>query len=163
MTRKSAREARLLQRTEIRGQAHPAAFDAEGRLRTGDQGSLDPAGYLCFEGRLDEMIKVGGENVSPAEIEAFLGGHPAVHLAQVIGVPDPRLGEVAVAFVELKPGADADADRLLEYCDGQIARFKVPRHVRFIDDWPMSATKVRKGDLREQILAELGDGIGAGR
>lgn len=140
-----------------------AAFDAEGRLRTGDQGSLDPAGYLHFEGRLDEMIKVGGENVSPAEIEAFLGGHPAVHLAQVIGVPDPRLGEVAVAFVELKPGADADADQLLGYCDGQIARFKVPRHVRFIDDWPMSATKVRKADLREQILAELGDGIGAGR
>lgn len=131
------------------------AFDAAGWLRTDDQGWLDDDGHLHFEGRLDEMIKVGGENTSPAEVEAFLGSHPAVHMAQVVGVPDPRLGEVAAAFLELKPGAEFDEAALLEFCDGEIARFKVPRHVRFVREWPMSATKVQKSALRESLLEEL--------
>jgi acyl-CoA synthetase (AMP-forming)/AMP-acid ligase II len=138
-----------------------AAFDAEGWLLTSDQGKLDERGHLHFEGRLDEMIKVGGENVSPAELEAFLAGHPAVHLAQVVGVPDPHLGEVAAAFLELKPGAAVSDEEVLGFCNGQIARFKIPRHVRLVEEWPMSATKVQKGTLRDRLVAELA-GAGEG-
>lgn len=132
-----------------------AAFDAEGWLRTSDQGTLDEAGYLRFNGRLDEMIKVGGENVSPAEVEAFLGTHEAVHLAQVVGVPDARLGEVPAAFIERRQGAEVSAEELLDFCAGEIARFKIPRYIRFVEHWPMSATKVRKSELRERLVAEL--------
>jgi fatty-acyl-CoA synthase len=139
-----------------------SARDEDGWLLSGDRGFFDADGYLHFEGRLDEMIKVGGENVSPAEVEAFLGSHPAVHLAQVVGLPDDRLGEVAAAFVELIPGTCAEPQEIIEFCNGAIARFKIPRHVRVVDEWPMSATKVRKGDLREVLMAELGLGADAG-
>ncbi len=134
-----------------------AAFDAEGWLATGDRGSMDDHGRLVFLGRLKEMLKVGGENVAPAEVEEYLGRHPAVKLVQVVAAPDDRLGEVPAAFVELRPGARATADELLEHCRDQIARFKIPRHVRFVAaaEWPMSATKIQKEVLRERIAAEL--------
>jgi acyl-CoA synthetase (AMP-forming)/AMP-acid ligase II len=131
------------------------AFDADGWLRSGDRGVLDEAGYVRFIGRLDDMLKVGGENVSPAEVEAYLGTHPAVHLAQVIGVPDPRLGEVPAAFVECRADAHVSAEELIDFCQANIARFKVPRHFRFVESWPMSATKVQKSELRKRLLAEL--------
>jgi acyl-CoA synthetase (AMP-forming)/AMP-acid ligase II len=132
-------------------------FDGDGWFHTGDRGSLDQAGRLRFLGRLKDMLKVGGENVAPAEIEAHLGLHPAVKLVQVVGVPDERLEEVPAAFVELKPGRTATAEDLLEHCRDQIARFKVPRYIRFVNEWPMSATKVQKEPLRQQLIEELAD------
>ncbi len=101
------------------------------------------------------MLKVGGENVAAVEIESFLASHPAVKLAQVVGVPDARLLEVAAAFVELHDGARVEADELIEFCRGKIASFKIPRHVRFVTGWPMSSTKVQKFKLREALMAEL--------
>lgn len=132
-----------------------AAFDADGWLATGDHGALDPAGRLIFLGRLKDMLKVGGENVAPAEVEEHLARHPAVKLAQVVGAPDARLGEVPAAFVELRPGHAATEEELLDHCRGQIARFKVPRYVRFVTAWPLSATKVQKQPLRDRMAAEL--------
>jgi fatty-acyl-CoA synthase len=133
-----------------------AAFDADGWLHTGDRGALTPSGRLCFLGRLKDMLKVGGENVAPAEIEAHLGMHPSVKLAQVVGVPDGHLDEVPAAFVELRPGHAVTDAELVEHCRGGIARFKVPRYIRFVDEWPMSATKIQKAPLRQKLLDELG-------
>jgi acyl-CoA synthetase (AMP-forming)/AMP-acid ligase II len=101
------------------------------------------------------MLKVGGENVAALEVEAFLATHPAVKVAQVVGVPDERYVEVPAAFVELADGAELDADGLVAFCRGRIASFKVPRHVRFVDEWPMSATKIQKHRLRDALLEEL--------
>jgi acyl-CoA synthetase (AMP-forming)/AMP-acid ligase II len=131
-------------------------FDRAGWYYTGDRGSLDSDGRLRFIGRLKDMLKVGGENVAPAEVEAQLALHPAVKLAQVVGVPDERLVEVVAAFVELRPEASATAEELMEHCRGQIASFKVPRHVRFVSEWPMSATKIQKEPLRQRLVEELG-------
>jgi acyl-CoA synthetase (AMP-forming)/AMP-acid ligase II len=101
------------------------------------------------------MLKVGGENVAPAEIESVLGNHPAVKLVAVVGIPDDRLDEVPAAFVETRAGASATEEELVEYLRGRVARFKLPHHVRFVSEWPMSATKVKKDELREQLIAEL--------
>lgn len=128
---------------------------AGGWLHSGDLGLVDESGLVTYLARLKDMLKVGGENVAPAEIESHLSTHPAVKLVQVVGAPDERLGEVVAAFVELAPGREATAEELVEHCQGRIASFKVPRHVRFVDDWPMSATKIQKFQLREQIAAEL--------
>jgi acyl-CoA synthetase (AMP-forming)/AMP-acid ligase II len=125
-------------------------------LKTGDLGSLTPEGEIVFAGRLKDMLKIGGENVAAAEIEAFLATHPAVAVAQVVGVPDQRLDEVAAAFVELVPNASVTETELLAFCEGNIAGFKVPRFFRFVDEWPMSATKVQKFRLREALLGEVG-------
>jgi fatty-acyl-CoA synthase len=120
-----------------------------GWFRTGDLGSVDAEGRLSFRGRMKDMLKVGGENVSAAELEEFLLSNPAVAVAQVVGVPDERLGEVPVAFVELASGhALAEAD-VIAFCRAGLAGYKVPRAVRFISDWPTSATKIQKGVLRE--------------
>jgi fatty-acyl-CoA synthase len=132
-----------------------ASFDAEGWMRTGDIGSLDAAGQIMFHGRLKDMLKVGGENVAAAEIEAVLDTHPSVRLSQVVGIPDPRYAEVAAAFIELKPGASASEAELIAHCEGKIARFKIPRRVRFVTDWPMSTTKIQKFQLRDRLVAEL--------
>jgi fatty-acyl-CoA synthase len=113
-----------------------------------------------FHGRLKDMLKVGGENVAAAEIEAVLDTHPAVRLSQVVGVPDPRYAEVPAAFVELKAGAAATEAELIAYVDGKIARFKIPRLVRFVAEWPMSATKIQKFALRDRLLAEF-EGVDA--
>jgi len=143
--------------------ATAAALDADGWLHTGDLGRLDADGQLRFEGRLKDMIKVGGENVSPAEVEALLAEHPAIVCAYVVAAPDPRLDEVVAAFAQLAPGTTASADELIAFCAENLARYKVPRHVRFVDGWPMSATKVRKDVLRDTIAAELaGDAAPAG-
>lgn len=128
----------------------------DGWLRSGDLGSIDHRGLVKYLGRLKEMLKVGGENVSPSEIESHLSTHPAIKLVQVVGVPDERLDEVVAAFVEVAPGKQLTAEEVVDYCRGAIASFKVPRHVRFVSEWPMSATKIQKFRLREQMIAELG-------
>jgi fatty-acyl-CoA synthase len=122
-----------------------------------DLGVLDAAGHLLFLGRVKETLKVGGENVAPQEVEAHLCTHPAVKLAQVVGMPDDRLLEVPAAFVELQPGVDVDPQELIDHCRGKIASFKVPRLIRFIDgdEWPMSTTKIQRFALKERLLEEL--------
>ncbi len=128
----------------------------EGWLHTGDIGSFDEHGTILFHGRTKDMLKVGGENVAAAEIESVLQTHAAVKLAQIVGIPDERYVEVPVGFVELAPGASADAAELIEHCRGQIANFKLPRDIRFVEEWPMSTSKIQKFRLRAQLLAELG-------
>ncbi|MTE00291.1 AMP-binding protein [Paracoccus sp. YIM 132242] len=128
-------------------------LSADGWLRTGDMYVRTPEGSLIFQGRYKDMLKVGGENVAAIEIEAFLCGHPAVRIAEVVGRPDPRLDEVPVAFVELQEGKGATAEELIAFCTGRIARYKVPREIRFVrpGEWPMSATKVNKRVLRQWL------------
>ena len=125
----------------------------DGWLRTSDMYLRTPQGSLVFKGRYKDMLKVGGENVAAIEVEAFLCSHPAVRAAEVVGRPDPRLDEVPVAFVELQPGASAEAQDLIRFCQGRIARYKIPVEIRFIPPgaWPMSATKVDKRALRAML------------
>ncbi len=132
-----------------------AAVDADGWFHTGDRGLLDPEGRLTFLGRSKDMLKVGGENVGAVEVESLLVQHPAVSICQVVGIPDDRLQEVPAAFVELAAGAVATEQELIDFCAGRIAAFKVPRVVRIVESWPMSATKIQKFVLRDQLLAEL--------
>jgi fatty-acyl-CoA synthase len=135
--------------------ATAALMDADGWFRTGDLVSLDEEGRISFQGRLKDMLKVGGENVSAAEVEDLLATHPAVKIVQVVGAPDARYGEVAAAFVELVPGAEVTEPELVNVCLGVISTFKVPRYVRFVSEWPMSGTKIQKFRLRDQIAEEL--------
>jgi acyl-CoA synthetase (AMP-forming)/AMP-acid ligase II len=109
-----------------------------------------------FYGRFKDMLKVGGENVAAAEIESHLQKHPAVKLAQVVGIPDAKYAEVAAAFVELKPDCSASPDELVEFCRRDIASFKVPRQIRFVTEWPMSSSKIQKFKLRTALVSELG-------
>ena len=131
------------------------SIDKDGWLHTGDLGSFDEKGQIMFHGRTKDMLKVGGENVAAAEIEAVLDSHPAVALSQIVGAPDPRYEEVAAAFVKLKNGKQASEDELIAHCEGKLARFKIPRYVRFVEDWPMSTSKIQKYKLKEQIVKEL--------
>lgn len=122
----------------------------DGYLRSGDLGSLDTTGHIRYLGRIKDMLKVGGENVAALEIESFLSTHPAIKLAQVIGVPDSRLQEVPAAFLELREGARMTATDVVQFCQGRIASYKIPRYVQFVSEWPMSSTKVQKFRLRDQ-------------
>jgi fatty-acyl-CoA synthase len=132
------------------------ALDPEGWFHTGDIGSLDANGTVMFHGRFKDMLKVGGENVAAAEIEAHLQRHPAVKLAQVVGIPDAKYVEVPAAFVELRPDHAASEAELIDFCKREIASFKVPRHVRFVSEWPMSSSKIQKFRLRTTLVEELG-------
>jgi fatty-acyl-CoA synthase len=135
--------------------ATATAFDDDGWFHSGDRASVDPAGNLVYGGRLKDMLKVGGENVASIEIEGYLVRHPAVAIAQVVGVPDARYDEVPAAFVQLVPGQALLESELVEFCRGAIATYKVPRYVRFVTEWPMSGTKVQKFVLKERLTAEL--------
>ncbi len=132
-------------------------IDPQGWLHTGDLGLIDPeTRYLKFTGRFKEMLRVGGENVSAMEVESFLLTHPKVKQAQVIGVPDPRLTEVGMAFLELKEGMSATEEEILNFCKGKIANFKIPRYVTFVKEFPMTGSgKVQKFKLKEQALERL--------
>jgi fatty-acyl-CoA synthase len=140
-------------------EATAAAIDAEGWMHTGDMGLLRPDGHLRFMGRYKDMLKIGGENVDPMEVEAYLMGHPAINLAAVVSYPDARLSEVGVAFVRCEPGATVTGADVLAYCRGRIASFKIPRHVVFVDDFPMTSSgKIQKVKLREEALKRLPPG-----
>ena len=136
------------------------AIDAEGWLHTGDLGVLDEAGRLRFAGRAKELIRVGGENVAPAEVEDVLNAHPAVVQAQVVGVPEPRLMEVPAAYVILQPGSTATPDELLAWCRERLAGFRVPRYLRVVDSFEhigmTASAKVQKTKLRDYALTDLG-------
>ncbi|MEU3273076.1 AMP-binding protein [Saccharomonospora sp. NPDC006951] len=133
-----------------------AVIDAEGWFHTGDIGAVDADGRISYLGRLKDMLKVGGENVAAVEIEEALQQHPAVNIAQVVGIPDERLVEVPAAAVELRAGKAVTGEELGEWLHGRIASFKLPRHIRLVEEWPMAATKIQKFRLRETICAELG-------
>jgi fatty-acyl-CoA synthase len=137
--------------------ATEAAIDAEGWMHTGDVGTLDADGYLNIVGRIKDMLIRGGENVYPREIEEVLFRHPAIASAQVVGVPDGRMGEEVMAWVILREGMSLDADELRRFCRAQLAHFKVPRYVRFTSAFPLTVTgKVQKFRLREMAIEELG-------
>ncbi|MBT3830003.1 MAG: acyl--CoA ligase [Gammaproteobacteria bacterium] len=129
---------------------------ADGWFRTGDLCAIDADGGIEFHGRIKDMLKVGGENVAALEIESFLLTHPSVIMAQVIGVPDDRLSEVACAYIELHDDESMTAEDLIAFCKGKISSFKIPRHVRFISEWPMSSTKIQKFVLRENFSEAAG-------
>lgn len=131
-----------------------AAALRNGWLHTGDRGSLDAHGSVMFHGRLKDVLKVGGENVGALEIETVVGQHPAVKGCAVVGVPDPRLEEVPVVFVELRPGAQATEQQIVDSCKGKLASFKIPRRAYFLTEWPMSATKIDKPALLKRLLTE---------
>ncbi len=134
-----------------------AAIDPARYMHTGDVAVMDDAGYLSIAGRIKDMVIRGGENVYPREIEEFLYAHPAVKDVAVIGVPDPTYGEELCAWIVLQPGAEADGESIKAFCRGKIAHYKVPRYVRFTNDFPMTVTgKVQKYRLREQAIEELG-------
>lgn len=136
------------------------ALDAEGWLRTGDLGTLSPDGRLTFRGRLKEIIRVGGENLAPAEVEDCILSHPAVAQVQVIGVPDPRLVEVPAAYVVLREGETLGAAEVIGWARDRLAGFKVPRYVRFLDSFEgvgMTASgKVQRHRLQQVALDDLG-------
>ena len=138
------------------------AIDSNGWMHTGDLAVMDSEGYVNIVGRIKDMIIRGGENIYPREIEEYLYGHPAIEDVQVIGVPDVKYGEQVMAWVKLREGAAATEDGIKEFCRGRIAHFKVPRYVKFVNDFPMTATgKIRKVEMREVSIGELGLGEAA--
>ncbi|WP_442857369.1 AMP-binding protein [Bacillus sp. FJAT-42315] len=132
------------------------AIDEEGWLHTGDLAVMDETGYVRITGRLKDMIIRGGENIYPREIEEFLYTHPKILDAQVIGVPDTKYGEEVMAWVILKEGETADVDEIKEYFKGKISRHKIPKHIVFTKEYPMTASgKIQKFKLREESLSLL--------
>ena len=135
------------------------AFTADGWLRTGDLGEITPQGRLRMFGRMKEVFRVGGENVAPAEVEEALLGHPAVESAQVVGVPDPRLGEVGCGYLTLKSGFSATEEEILAWLKTRCANYKVPRYLKIVEGFEsigMTASgKVQKSRLREHALREF--------
>ena len=133
------------------------ALDAEGWMHTGDLAVIDEAGYGNIVGRIKDMVIRGGENVYPREVEEYLYRHPKVEDVTVVGVPDPSFGEELCAWIRLKPGESATEAELIDFCKGQIAHYKIPRYLRFVDTFPMTVTgKVQKFLIRDQMIAELG-------
>jgi fatty-acyl-CoA synthase len=132
------------------------AIDRAGWMHSGDLAVMDHEGFCNIVGRIKDMIIRGGENVYPREIEEFLMRHPKVQSVQVFGVPDRRLGEEVCAFVVPKPGQTLTAEEIRKFCQGEISHFKVPRHVRFVAELPMTVTgKPQKFVMRQQLMHEL--------
>ncbi len=132
-------------------------IDDEGWLHTGDLAVMRPDGYINIVGRVKDMIIRGGENIYPAEIEAFLMRHPKIAEAQVVGLPDQFMGEEVCAVVRVKPGEELSEDEVREYCKAGISRHKVPKFFRFVESFPLTASgKVQKFVLREMLIKEMG-------
>jgi fatty-acyl-CoA synthase len=132
------------------------AIDKAGWMHTGDLATLDAGGCGNIVGRIKDMVIRGGENVYPREIEEFLYRHPAIQDVQVIGVPDPKYGEELCAWIVLKAGASLTPEAVRDFCKGQIAHYKIPRHIRFVEGFPTTVTgKVQKFAMREAMIAEL--------
>ncbi|WGV21011.1 AMP-binding protein [Pseudomonas putida] len=137
-------------------QATAEAIDPAGWMHSGDLAMMDEQGYVRIVGRNKDMIIRGGENIYPRELEEFFYTHPAVADAQVIGIPCSRYGEEIVAWIKLHPGHSATVEELQAWCKARIAHFKVPRHIRFVDEFPMTVTgKVQKFRMREISVAEI--------
>ncbi len=135
------------------------AIDQAGWLHSGDVARMNEEGYVTITGRLKDMICRGGEKIFPREVEEFLFTHPKISEVAVVGVPDSYYGEQVMAWVNLKPGLSMNADELRSFCHGQIMGYKIPHHVKFVDDFPKTVTgKVQKFRMREMSIAELGLG-----
>ena len=135
------------------------SIDAQGWFHSGDRAMIDANGNVVYAGRFKDMLKVGGENVAAVEVEDYLAQHPAVSVVQVVAAPDSRYIEVPAAFIQLIRGTRLSEHEVIEFCRGKLASYKVPRYVRFVDDWPMSGTKIKKTELRERIAEEIGQPI----
>jgi fatty-acyl-CoA synthase len=133
------------------------AIDRGRWMHTGDLATMDDEGYMNIVGRIKDMIIRGGENIYPREVEEFLYGHPEIADVQVIGVPSEKYGEEVMAWVKLREGATVTGDGLATWCKGKIATYKIPRHWKFVDSFPMTVTgKVMKFKMREAAVEELG-------
>jgi fatty-acyl-CoA synthase len=133
------------------------AIDAARWMHTGDLATIDAEGYCNIVGRIKDMVIRGGENVYPREIEEFIYRHPKIQDVQVIGVPDDRYGEEICAWVKLRPGVSATEEEIRAFCRDQIAHYKVPRYIKFVDEFPMTVTgKIQKFIMRERTIADLG-------
>ena len=133
-------------------------IDAAGWLHSGDIATMDPFGYVRIVGRIKDMIIRGGENVYPREVEEFLYQHPAISEVQVFGIPDKKMGEEVCAWVQVNEGATLSADDIKAFCKDQITHFKIPRHIRFVSEYPMTVTgKIQKFVMRDEMLASLTD------
>ena len=131
-------------------------IDAAGWIRSGDLAEMNEAGYLAIVGRLKDMIIRGGENIYPREIEEYLYTHPKIEEVEVFGVPDRKYGEEVAAWIRLKAGEAVTAEEIKEFCKGELAHFKIPRYVKFVDEFPMTVTgKVQKFVMREVMADEL--------
>jgi fatty-acyl-CoA synthase len=138
-------------------EATDAAIDAERWMHSGDLAVMREDGRVSIVGRLKHLIIRGGENIYPREIEEFLHTHPKISDVQVIGVPDKKYGEVVCAWIRLRPGAAPTENEIREFCRGQIATFKIPRYIRFVDVFPMTVTgKIQKFRMQELMRSELG-------
>jgi len=132
------------------------SIDPAGWLHTGDLAVIDDEGYCDIVGRVKDMIIRGGENVYPREIEEYLFQHPKIEQVAVFGIPDERFGEAVVAWVKLREGVSFDADGIRDYCNDQIAYYKVPKHIFIVDEFPMTVTgKIQKFVMREKTIANL--------
>jgi fatty-acyl-CoA synthase len=135
------------------------AIDRAGWMHTGDLATIDEAGYCAITGRIKDLVIRGGENIYPREVEEYLYRHPKVQAAQVVGIPDAKYGEELCAWIRLQDGMEASEDEIREFCRGQIAHQKIPRYIRFVEEFPMTVTgKVQKFIIRERMLDELGKG-----
>jgi fatty-acyl-CoA synthase len=133
------------------------SIDKDGWMHTGDLAILDDEGYCNIVGRVKDMLIRGGENVYPREIEEFLYSHPEVQDVSAFGVPDDKYGEEVCAWIKLKADADATEEDIKGFCKEQIAHYKVPRYVKFVDEFPMTVTgKIQKFIMREKMMEELG-------
>lgn len=129
------------------------AIDSAGWMHTGDLGVIDQDGYCNIVGRLKDMIIRGGENIYPREIEEFLYTHPQIAEVSVFGVPSEKFGEEVCAWIQLKSGENLDEDAIKDYCKGKIAHYKIPRHVRLVDEFPMTVTgKIQKFVMRDRMM-----------
>jgi fatty-acyl-CoA synthase len=137
--------------------ATDAAIDSAHWMHTGDLATMDEHGYVNIVGRIKDLIIRGGENISPREVEDFLYTHPDIAEVQVIGLPSERYGEEVMAWVKLRDGASLTGEQLSDFCRGKIATFKIPRHWKLVESFPMTVTgKVQKFRMREMAVEELG-------
>jgi len=133
------------------------AIDSAHWMHTGDLATMDEHGYVRIVGRIKDMVIRGGENVYPREVEEFLYTHPGIADVQVIGVPDERYGEALMAWIVPRAGAQLSEADVLEFCRGEIAHYKIPRYIKFVESFPMTVTgKVQKYKMRELATQELG-------
>jgi fatty-acyl-CoA synthase len=152
-----ARGYMLMQGYDGEPAATARAIDAEGWFRTGDLGVMREDGYVKVTGRAKDMIIRGGENIYPREIEEFLYTHPKVAEVQITGLPNERLGEIVLAWIRVKPGETCTAEEIREFCNGQIAHFKIPECIRFVDAFPTTLSgKIQKYRIREIEIREQG-------
>jgi len=135
------------------------SIDRAGWMHTGDLAVMDDDGYCDIVGRVKDMIIRGGENVYPREVEEYLLRHPGIKDVSVFGMPDDKFGEQVAAWIQVKDGEQLSKDNIREFCDGQIAHYKIPHYVRFVDEFPMTVTgKIQKFVMRDQMLEEIGKG-----